>query len=165
LLGPGDRQALAAALEDPDLAGWVAAPSGDRGRDAQALLGELRRMQALGIVEQERLVALIAAWSDGDREVAEVAYWVAASHRRRGLATAMLRAVAGHELGAGPVQRLWLETDPENHASQRVAERAGFRREGTLRLHCRDRRSGRRHDCVIFSLLRDEIAAAGELAP
>jgi RimJ/RimL family protein N-acetyltransferase len=47
--------------------------------------------------------------------------------------------------------RLQLVTDVENVASQRVAERAGFLREGVLRQALEVK--GRRSDCVMFSLL------------
>jgi RimJ/RimL family protein N-acetyltransferase len=48
--------------------------------------------------------------------------------------------------------RLQLHTDPENVASQRVAERAGFTREGVLRAY-NGRRDGTRADAVVYSLL------------
>ena len=58
-------------------------------------------------------------------------------------------------LTEGGLQRAWLSTIAENVASQRVAEKAGFRLEGTLR------RAGLEddglHDLVIFSLLDDEV--------
>ena len=48
--------------------------------------------------------------------------------------------------------RLQLCADPENVASQRVAERAGFIREGLLRAYS-GRRDGTRADAVVDSLL------------
>ena len=54
------------------------------------------------------------------------------------------------------LKRLELLADPENVASQRVAEKVGFQREGVLRsrlLHP----DGRRRDDVMFSLLPDEL--------
>jgi RimJ/RimL family protein N-acetyltransferase len=46
--------------------------------------------------------------------------------------------------------RVWLETDPVNRASQRVAEKAGFVRERLARDHCV--RGGMPQDCVIYAL-------------
>jgi RimJ/RimL family protein N-acetyltransferase len=43
----------------------------------------------------------------------------------------------------------------ENDASQRVAERAGFTREGVLRSYREQK--GRRYDHAVFSLLRSEL--------
>jgi RimJ/RimL family protein N-acetyltransferase len=54
------------------------------------------------------------------------------------------------------VDRLELLTDPDNAASQRVAEKVGFRREGVLRSHV-SHPDGRRRDSVIFSLLPGEL--------
>ena len=53
-----------------------------------------------------------------------------------------------------PLIRLQLFTDVDNPASMRVAERAGFAREGTLR-NWYDLR-GERRDAVMFSLLPGE---------
>jgi RimJ/RimL family protein N-acetyltransferase len=47
--------------------------------------------------------------------------------------------------------RVQLTTTPDNVASHRVAERAGFRREGLLRAWARDR--GTRVDLVMWSRL------------
>ena len=57
-----------------------------------------------------------------------IGYWVAADSRGRGVATRALRLVCA----AHPHLRLWLVTHPENLASQRVAEKAGFTRVGTV---------------------------------
>ena len=58
-------------------------------------------------------------------------------------------------LTEGGIQRVWLTTNTDNIASTRVAEKAGFRREGTFR------RSGREDDgpddLVVYSLLDDEL--------
>ena len=48
----------------------------------------------------------------------------------------------------------------DNVASIRAIEKAGFHREGILREHCRTH--GRSHDCVMFSLVPQDLS--GELA-
>ena len=53
--------------------------------------------------------------------------------------------------------RLQLHADPENVASQRVAERAGFTREGALRAF-NDLGDGARADAVVYSLLPQDLA-------
>jgi RimJ/RimL family protein N-acetyltransferase len=63
---------------------------------------------------------------------------------------------AFESLGLGRVE---LVTDPENIASQRVAEKAGFQREGVLRSMLLNR-DGSRRDGVIFSLLPDDLGGA-----
>ncbi len=53
--------------------------------------------------------------------------------------------------------RLELTTDPQNAASQRVAERCGFRQEGRLRSHLLIRHSGERRDSLRYSLLPGDL--------
>jgi RimJ/RimL family protein N-acetyltransferase len=60
-------------------------------------------------------------------------------------------------LGQLAYERLELRADRRNAASCRVAERAGFRREGTLRSTRTHARSGERIDLALYALLRDEI--------
>ena len=54
-------------------------------------------------------------------------------------------------------RRLQLHADVENIASQRVAEKAGFTREGVLRSQRYNERLGKRVDFVMWSLLREEL--------
>jgi RimJ/RimL family protein N-acetyltransferase len=56
------------------------------------------------------------------------------------------------ELG---LARVVAEAAADNPASIRAIEKAGFRREGTLRNHCRTH--GERHDCVMFSLVPGDL--------
>lgn len=87
---------------------------------------------------------------------ATVGYWLSREARGRGVATRATRLVSRWALEDLGVERLELHTDPANSASQRVAERAGFTREGVLRSHL-VAREGRR-DSVVFSLLPGEVA-------
>lgn len=96
--------------------------------------------------------------SDLDDGCAEIGYWVAAAARGRGVATAATRAAARWAFGAVPdLARLQLRADVENVASNRVAEKAGFTREGVLRAQRYNTRLGRRSDFVMWSLLREEL--------
>lgn len=63
----------------------------------------------------------------------EVGYWVLPPARGRGVATASVAAVARFAFGALGLQRVELYHAVDNPASCRVAERAGFAREGVLR--------------------------------
>ena len=84
-----------------------------------------------------------------------IGYWVAADARGRGVATGALRIVSRWAFRQLGLPRVELVTDPENRASQRVAEKAGFRQEGQLRGYIQ-MRNGQR-DCVMFSLLATEL--------
>lgn len=64
----------------------------------------------------------------GDEATRYVGYWLLPIARGRGLATAALRLVASWATTVLTVEHVRLSTAPENVRSQRVAERAGFRR-------------------------------------
>lgn len=86
---------------------------------------------------------------------AAVGYWLAASARGRGLATRSVLLLARWAFAELGLARLELTCGPDNLASQRVAERCGFRREGVLRSHLAFK--GGRRDSVLFSLLPVEL--------
>ena len=87
--------------------------------------------------------------------VAQTGYWVAPEARGRGLAGTALVLVSRWALAALPLIRLQLFVDVDNPSSMRVAERAGFESEGTLR-NWYDLR-GERRDAVMFSLLPGDL--------
>jgi RimJ/RimL family protein N-acetyltransferase len=86
-----------------------------------------------------------------------VGYWLLEGSRGNGRATRALRLMASWALPEMRLGRLQLHTDPENVASQRVAERAGFTREGVLRAY-NGRRDGTRADALVYSLLPQDLA-------
>jgi len=78
-----------------------------------------------------------------------------AGARGRGIASRALRLVSAWALDELGVGRLQLHADVENVPSQRVAERAGYVREGVVRGWIEMR--GERRDHLVYSLLpRDE---------
>jgi RimJ/RimL family protein N-acetyltransferase len=85
----------------------------------------------------------------------EVGYWVAAPARGRGVATRAVRLLCAWAFAELPLARIQLHTLPGNEASERVAERAGFTREGRLRSFAEMK--GRRVDITMFSLLPGEL--------
>ena len=86
-----------------------------------------------------------------DQGIAETGYHVVEARRGRGLATAALRLIARWTFAELPVARLQLTTHLDNPGSQRVAQKAGFTREGVLRAWADQR--GERPDLVMWSLL------------
>jgi RimJ/RimL family protein N-acetyltransferase len=92
---------------------------------------------------------------DLDERRAAVGYWLAPQARGRGVVTHAVRLVARWAFEELGVARLELTCGPDNHASQRVAERCGFTREGVLRSHTSFK--GARRDTVVFSLLPGEL--------
>jgi RimJ/RimL family protein N-acetyltransferase len=105
---------------------------------------------------REKIVGAISLFrADWDVRSAEIGYGVRSDERGRGYATEALAAVARWALTAGGIQRAWLTANVDNVASVRVAEKAGFHREGTLRRAAVD--ADGLHDQAVFSLLDDEI--------
>ena len=85
-----------------------------------------------------------------------VGYWIAVSHRNRGLATEALKMVSRWAFEAHPaLARLSLYTLPGNEPSQKVAQRAGFQREGLLRRWAEV--GPEQVDWAIYSLIREDL--------
>jgi [ribosomal protein S5]-alanine N-acetyltransferase len=96
------------------------------------------------------LLGGIGIRSEGDGRF-EVGYWVRHERRRRGIASRALRLISAWALGDLGAARVQLHADVENVPSQRVAENAGFTREGVLRSWLEHR--GERRDHVLYALL------------
>lgn len=88
----------------------------------------------------------------------ELGYWLAPAHRGRGVMTSAIEGLLPLLFGAYQLNRVEIRCDPDNHASRRVAERLGFRHEGTLRA-VNPRGDGVAGDAMVFGLLRDEWAS------
>jgi len=165
LLRPFDRDdeaALVEALRDPEIPRWTSIPSPYRDRDAREYVARAERERRAGrelglaIVERARgaLLGGIGLVMDAPQGRAEIGYWVAAGARRRGVGSRALRLLSRWALEALAVGRVEVLAHPANEPSQRLAEAAGFTREGLLRSY--RVRKGRREDLVMFSLLPED---------
>ena len=85
----------------------------------------------------------------------QIGYWVARAARGRGVATRALILVSRWALDELGYPRVQLLTHPENRASQRVAEKAGFTCEAVLPSYI-DIRGGR-YDGIMFGRLPGEL--------
>ncbi|MBO3750955.1 GNAT family N-acetyltransferase [Streptosporangiaceae bacterium NEAU-GS5] len=85
----------------------------------------------------------------------EVGYGVHTAHRGRGYAPEAVRGLAAWALGEGGLRRIELRANMDNTASIRVAEKAGFTREGVLRSGGFE--DDGPHDLAVFGLLRDDV--------
>ncbi len=132
--------------------------------------GERARL-AIAAAQTDELLGSISLDLFPEREAAEIGYWVKKEARRRGIAEAALRLVVRWAFEEQGVERLEILTYPGNFASQALAEKLGFRREGLLRGFLEAEpgkgREGRfepapgveapaRDDQVQFALLRSE---------
>lgn len=165
-----DVPAVAEACRDPEIARWIDdIPTPYTRADARAYVAACRRgwkdgsLWAFAVVDaktREVVGSCGVGWQDHPQGVAEIGYWVRAEDRRRNVATRAVRLVSAWVFEEGGVERLQLRADALNTASQRVAENAGFRREGVLRSMRYSRRQARRVDFVMFSRLAGEHEAA-----
>ncbi len=96
---------------------------------------------------------------DLDSASGEIGYWLSAAARGRGLTTRALRLVTLWGFQALALERIQVRAELENVASCRVAEKAGYRREGVIRSSRYNPRLGRRMDFVLYSALPGEIQA------
>jgi RimJ/RimL family protein N-acetyltransferase len=128
---------------------WVGegAPSVFAGGGAAYAIADPQTGRLLGGVGIDRFVPV--------RRQAEIGYWVAPWARRRGVATAAVRALSEWAFANAGVVRLELLTDWANVGSQRVAMAAGFQREGVRRSAAMNRDGGR-EDLVAYVRLSDD---------
>ena len=156
-----DVDGILPAFTDPELREAGNLPTFDRA----ALVASVEELPALA--EQGRLLAHAAVDSgmsdvlgggtlhhlDVERGIVEIGYFVLPHARRRGVATTIARLLADHAFALG-IARVAAYVNVGNTASERVAERAGFTREGVVR--SMPEPDGRRVDKTLFSLLPGE---------
>ena len=122
--------------------------------DARAYLASLARGDELGfaLVAPDDAAAVLGGASLYDHEPAQararIGYWLVAAGRGRGVATHAVRLLADWAFAELALARLEITCAPDNRASQRVAERCGFVREGVLRSHMRFK--GGRRDTLVY---------------
>jgi RimJ/RimL family protein N-acetyltransferase len=166
LLRPWERRdaaAVTAACQDPEIPRWTVVPYHYTQRHARDFVNETAadraagRELALAIVDPEDLLlgAVGLANFDWPDLKGEIGYWITAEARRRRVGTRATRLLAVWAIEQLGLERVELLANPRNEASQQLAERAGFTREGTLRRY--RRRHGVREDLVMFSLLAEDL--------
>lgn len=96
-----------------------------------------------------------------DHAVAEIGYWLSADARGQGIASQAVRLLSRWAIETMNLARLQIGTNRANLASQRVAEKAGFKHEGILRSWREIR--GQRADEVHFSLIPSDLDELDEL--
>ncbi|UCE59273.1 MAG: GNAT family N-acetyltransferase [Phycisphaerales bacterium] len=92
----------------------------------------------------------------------EIGYFVLRRENRgRGIISEALPLFSAYLFELKPIERLYLLTAGDNIPSQKVARKAGYQHEGTLRKAFFLR--GKHHDCEVFSLLREECPSLKEI--
>jgi RimJ/RimL family protein N-acetyltransferase len=157
-----DLAELVATCNDPAVAQFaMEVPYPYREEDARAWLAFCRACYARG----DRLPLAIADAETDDYlgsidirlgETASIGYLVKREARGRGLATSAVRLVVDWAAREHGIRTFALTTNPDNVASQRVAEKAGFRRVGT-RVEDPPPRDGRTHS-LVYELRRNSTS-------
>lgn len=133
----------------------TAAERGARNDDACRLVGELEDGRLAGFFNLSQI------WR-GPFQNAYASWSVSADCTGRGLATEGVRALLALAFTPEPdglgLHRVQANVIPENAASLRVAEKAGFRREGLARAYLHI--AGAWRDHVMFALVAEEYGEA-----
>ena len=160
-LGSAHLEGLAGLGRDPDVQRFTYVPSPwvegferrwlerydqPNGQRAGFAVVDVANGEFLGMVALVRL--------DKDAREAEAGYIVAPVARGRGVAVRALRLLTEWSLQELGLERVELRIEVENEPSIRVAERAGYIREGVLRsVHFKQ---GLRADIAVYSRLRTD---------
>jgi ribosomal-protein-alanine N-acetyltransferase len=151
-----DLDELVAAVNDPEIGRWMPAiPFPYSQEDGRAYLSRAASREGRFAVVDAKSGRLLGGITVNAQNWgrAEVGYWVRADARGRGVASCALALASRWALERH--RRLQLHADVENEASQRVAEKCGFTREGVLRSWIEQ--SGTPRDHVLYSLLQDDL--------
>jgi ribosomal-protein-alanine N-acetyltransferase len=154
---PDDLACIRAAGTDPDLTAGTTVPADFTDAAGRAFLdrqqARVRRGEGISQAVVERRtdepVGLVYLDRRPQPWIAGLGYWLVPAARGRHLGTAAVRLVADWALHELAILRLEAWVAPENDASRRVLEGAGFAQEGRLRnflqLH------GRTTDGLVFA--------------
>jgi RimJ/RimL family protein N-acetyltransferase len=160
-----DIPALVEACQDPEIPRWTRVPQPYGETDARAYMlhrygaieaGEMAPFAIVEAADENRLIGSISLMRfDHHHARGEVGYWLAAPARGHGHTTRAVRLICAWGFQTLGLARIELLAATGNLPSQRVAERAGFTREGVLRSHMVG--TDGRLDMVSFSLLSGEL--------
>ena len=160
-----DVPQLVEACADPDVQLWTIVPDPYTEADARSWVrGDPLPVEPPG----DRVSFAVADAGDDGRlfssmsiqrivrgHSGEIGYWTAPWARGRGATTKAVRLLARWSLEEFELRRIELIIAVENTASNRVAEKSGFTREGVLRQYRENKGVWRDH--YMWSLLRGEL--------
>jgi RimJ/RimL family protein N-acetyltransferase len=147
-----------AAGADPYIPQITSIPAGASDADARSWLArQLRQVEdgsgwswVIANPQTDEALGFIGLSTTQSPSVGQAGYWVLAAQRGRGLAGAALRLVVDWGFRECGFRRIQALIEPWNEPSIRVAESAGFRREGLLRGYYRGR------DVLLYALVADD---------
>lgn len=166
-LEPRDAEELARVVADNahHLRPWIEWVR-DGPRTEDAALDSIRRMRgrfdlgesfAFAITDavSKRIVGGAVLAPVPAEAMASIGYWLARASTGRGLATEAVLALVRVAFEIENLELVEIQCAADNERSARVAERAGFTHDGTLRARLRSE-DGTRSDRASFSILKDE---------
>jgi RimJ/RimL family protein N-acetyltransferase len=130
-----------------DAEGWIRFALSQAQPTSFAIEVELEAVGGIGLRLQE----------DVERVTAEIGYWLGKAFWQRGIMTAALRAMTAYGFERFALTRIYAVPFTANAASQRVLEKAGYTREGTLRRSAI--KDGEITDQVLFAITDRDFAA------
>ena len=169
-----DVPEITLACQDPETASWTTVPDPYRAEHAEAFVravvpaGWAEGTSATWAIREtgsEHGIGGMIALDGITAGSAELGYWVAPWARGRGVVGRATALVLDHAFAADglALDRVSWTALAGNWPSRRVAWRAGFRVEGTVRGHAVSR--GRRYDAWVGTLLRDDPRRPAEPWP
>jgi RimJ/RimL family protein N-acetyltransferase len=168
-IGAEHAESLWAATEASlaDLERWMLWAVGATREGTEAFTAEAEREWDEGTAFH------FAALEDGDlagavglevrapiNRIGEIGYWIRSDRAGRGLTTEAGGAVVAFGFEVVGLYRIELRAGVGNAASQRVAEKLRFRREGTLRKGCPG--GPEPYDCHLYGLLLEDFLDAAK---
>lgn len=169
-----DVDAITEACQDPEIAAWVSTPYPYQRSHAVWFVQTIVQpgwqsgtdlVWAVRDAATDRLLGMVGLHQIADGS-AEIGFWMAPWGRGRSAATRAVALVLDHAFdpdGLDLVRVAWLAY-VGNWPSRRIAWRAGFRLEGTIRLHA-VQRDGIRRDSWVGTLLRGDPREPNEPWP
>lgn len=106
----------------------------------------------------EQIIGAVKAFAAGYFDALEIGYGLYDTrHYNKGYISEAVALLVDHLFRRDKVNRLQMAVATSNHASRRVAQKAGFQAEGVLRGALYN--NGQHHDLEMFALLRAEFFA------
>jgi RimJ/RimL family protein N-acetyltransferase len=155
-----DAPALADAARDPLIPYYTSVPENYTLADAEEFIGRGDNQFAIVDAGTDEVLGVVG-FILMNHSKGHFGYWVGKDARGRGVATRALRLLTRWAAEEHGLARLQLIVEPENVASIRVAEKAGFTREALLRSYIELR--GARRDVYLYALIREDTPSCASL--
>lgn len=98
----------------------------------------------------------------GVADMGTIGYWVGRPYSGEGRGTGAVRTMLNYAFGHLGLHRVEAACVPQNHASRRVLEKAGFRHEGQARAYLKI--NGAWSDHLLFGVLSSDLDGSGDTA-